>query len=221
MDKWIWSITAIAFAAFIGIVVVADNDPSVRVGAWAQFVATLGTIFAAYLAFRTADANRAQAKEANQALAEATRPQLSLNITPNTYGSGRPDPMTPLTLTISNRSKFNVNAYRVDWKLPGGTFSRKDLGAIFADANPTTGTFSDHVSYASGLSSHEQVELGLHQMYLNSVIEVVFYYSSTFSNGEWMEVHFWETRDEHDRLTDPNWRLFHTYDPPKWIPTST
>lgn len=103
MSKWIWPGTAIAVAAFIGIVVIADEDASVRVGAWAQFVATLGTVFAAYLAFRTADANRAQAKEANQALAEATRPQLSLNITPNTYGSGRPDPMTPLTLTISNR----------------------------------------------------------------------------------------------------------------------
>lgn len=221
MSKWIWSGTAIAVAAFIGIVVIADDDASVRVGAWAQFVATLGTVFAAYLAFRTADSNRAQAKEANQAIAEATRPQLSLNITPNTYGSGRPDPMTPLTLTISNRSKFNVNACRVDWKLPGGTFSRKDLSAIFADANPSSGMFSDHVPYASGLSSHDQVKLGLHHMYSTSVIEVVFYYSSTFSNGEWMEVHYWETRAEHDNPEDPNWRLFHTYDPPKWIPTST
>ncbi len=58
-------------------------------------------------------------------------------------------------------------------------------------------------------------------MFSNSVIEVVFYYSSTFSNGEWMEVHYWETRDEHDNPKDPNWRLFHTNDPPKWIPTST
>lgn len=221
MSKWIWSGASIAVVAFIGIVVIADDNASVRVGAWAQFVATLGTVFAAYLAFRTADANRAQAREANQAMAEATRPQLSLNITPNSYGSGRPDPVTPLTLTISNQSKFNADACRVDWKLPHGTFCRKDLGVIFADANPSSGTFSDHVSYTSGLSSHEQVELGLHHKFTSSVIEVVFYYSSTFSNGEWMEVHYFETRDEDDNPEDPNWRLFHTYDPSKWIPTST
>lgn len=221
MSKLIWTLGGVAVLALITMVFIANDSASVRIGAWAQFAATLGTIFAAYLAFRTADANRAQAKEANQAMAEATRPQLSLVITPNTFGSGRPDPITPITLTISNESKFNVDSFRVDWKLPGGTFSRKELGSIFANANPSSETFSHHVSYASGLKSYERVDLGLHNMYAASVIEVRFHYASTFSNGEWMEVHYWETRDEHNNPDSPNWRLFHTYDPPKWIPSSS
>lgn len=217
---WIWIVVVVAVIAFVVIVVVADDSTSVRVGAWAQFVATLGTVFAAYLAFRTADANRAQAKEANQAMAEATRPEVSLWVTPNTFGSGRPDPVTPLTLTISNESKFNVNASRVGWKLPGGTYSRRDLGPIFASASPPSRTFGYPVTHASGLSSDERIELGLFEMYSAAVVEVIFYYSSTFSGGEWMETHYWENRDEHDNPDSPNWRLFHTYDPPKWIPSS-
>lgn len=220
MKKLIWILSAGAAVALVGMVFLANDSASVRIGAWAQFAATLGTIFAAYLAFRTADANRAQAKEANKAMAEATRPELSLAITPNSYGFGRPDPMTPLTLSISNQSKFNVNACQVKWKLPGGTYSRRDLGPIVAHANPSRRAFDYHVSYAGNVRSHEQVDLGLLDMYTSGVVEVIFNYSSTFSDGEWSETHYWENRDRNDNLDSPNWELSHTCDPPKWIPKS-
>lgn len=217
---WVWIAAAVAAVAFFVLVPFVDDSLSVRVGAWAQFTATLGTVIAAALAFGTADENRKLAKEANQAMAEATRPQLSLSVTPNSYGPRRDDSITPLTLTIINQSKFNVNDCRVDWELAGGTLSRKEVGAIFADADPSGKEFSEHVAYASGIMSTARVTLGLHDMYAPSTIRVMFYYSSTFSNGEWAEIHYWNTRDRYENSDSQYWELVHTYDPPKWIPTN-
>ncbi|RBP68102.1 hypothetical protein DFO66_101329 [Brevibacterium sanguinis] len=220
MQKWIWIGAAAAIVAFIGIVYLANDSLSVRIGAWAQFIATLGSVFAAFLAFRTADANRKQANEANQAMAEATRPQLSLTVTPNTYGPPQDNSVTGLHLTIANQSKFNVDDCRVYWEMAGGSISRKEIGPIIADGDPSSRGFGDSVAYASGLMSYATVTLGLHEMFKPSTIRVIFYYSSTFSNGEWMETHYWTTRDAIEDPRSSNWKLVHTYDPPKWIPRS-
>lgn len=221
MGKWIWSAAAIAVVAFIGIVVIANDSASVRVGAWAQFVATLGTVFAAFLAYRTAEANRRQAKEASQGLAEATRPQLSLKVTPFTFGSKQGDSKAPLRLTVTNKSKYDVKDCRVEWGMDGSPYSRQDLGPIFADPKPPSAWFSDPVTYAGGMRSQAGCDLGLHEKFTPSTFRVVIRYSSTFSGGEWMEVHYWMTEDTHYNADDQNWGITHTYDPPKWIPTGT
>lgn len=221
MRKWIWIGAVIAVVAFIVIVIIADDSASVRVGAWAQFVATLGTVFAAFLAFRTAEANRAQAKEASQGLAEATRPQLSLRVTPFTFGPKKGDLKTPLKLTVTNKSKYDVKGCRVEWGMDGSPFSRQDLGPIFADPKPPSAWFSDPVTYAGSMSSHAGCDLGLHEKFSPSVFRVIIHYSSTFSGGEWMEVHYWTTEDTHNNPEDQNWGITHTYDPPKWIPMTS
>lgn len=220
MRKWIWIGAAIAVVAFIVIVVIAGDSASVRIGAWAQFVATLGTVYAAALAFRTAKENRAQAKEASQGLAEATRPQLSLRVTPFTFGPTQDDSKTPLRLKVTNRSKYDVKDCRIEWGTDGGPFGRQKLGPIFADPKPPSAWFSDPVTYAGGMRSDAGCELGLHEKFTPSTFRIVLYYSSTFSGGEWMEVHYWTTEDTHHNPDEQNWGITHTYDPPKWIPTS-
>lgn len=220
MSKWVSAGSAIAVVAFIGIVVIADDSASVRVGAWAQLVATLGTVFAAFLAYRTAAENRQQAKEASQGLAEATRPQLSLRVTPFTFGPAEGDSKTPLRLTVTNKSKYDVKACRVEWGMDGSPFSRQDLGPIFANPKPPSAWFSDPVTYAGEMRSHAGCDLGLHEKFTPSTFRIVIHYSSTFSGGEWMEVHYWATEDTHYNPSDQNWGITHTYDPPKWIPTT-
>ncbi|TSI12617.1 hypothetical protein [Brevibacterium aurantiacum] len=217
---WICIGSAIALIALVVIVFMADDSVSVRVGAWAQFVATLGTVFAAALAFRTADANRLQAKDANQAMAVATRPQLSLNVTPKIDGPPLGDKEFDLRLTIINQSQFDVKDGRVEWELKNGVKGEHKFGPIFAAANPESGLVSEHVSYAGDRKSHEYVGLGSQENFTPGTMRVTLYYTSIFSNGEWMEIHYWKTSDINKDSATPHWRMSHTYEPPLWIPAS-
>ncbi len=212
---------AISVGAFIGLVFFADDSQGVRIGAWAQLTATIGTVLAAVFAYNTANANLTQARESRQAVAEATRPQLSVEVKPSKYGPKKGDSKTPVCLTVSNRSKFNVDDCRVEWELGRSSVASKELGPLFADPKPVRGNFGEPLSYADDLQSTKSVPLGVHEKFKASTIRVVLHYTSTFSNGEWLEVHYWTPTDTDENVDTSNWELEHKCDPPKWLPAET
>lgn len=220
----LWILIGLAAATVLWFLIVgrADDGQSARIGAWAQVVATMGTVYATALAFQTADKNRKQAKESSQAMAEATRPLLSLNIMPRIEGPAQGEEVSEIRLSIVNQSQFDVKGGRVDWEMKDGTTGGQKFGPIFAAANPESGLVSEHVAYSGDRKSNQSVLLGPHKNFTPGVMRVTLYYTSIFSNGEWMEVHYWKTSDVNSENPDhPHWKLAHTYDPPKWIPTST
>lgn len=227
LKVWAGIAASVSVAAFVGLVFFAPDGLGVRIGAWAQLTATIGSVLAAALAFFTADANLAQAKESRQAVAEATRPRLSLYVNPRTYGSEKEytekhkDTKTALQLNIRNQSQFNVEDCRIEWELGRTPKSREEVGPLFADPNPSRGTFSEHVSYSGELRSSAQVTLGVQDMFTESIVRVMLYYTSSFSNGEWVEVHYWKTQNTSENSDSSYWELTHSCDPPVWVPAET
>lgn len=220
----LWILVGLAAATVFWFLIVgrADEGQSARIGAWAQLVATMGTVYATALAFQTADKNRKQAKESSRAMAEATRPLLSLNMMPRVEGSARGEEVSEVRLSIVNHSKFDVKDGRVDWEMKNGATGEHKFGPIFAAANPESGIVSEHVSYAGDRKSNQYVPLGSHENFTPGVMRITLYYTSIFSGGEWMEIHYWKTSDVNsDNPDHPHWKLSHTYEPPKWIPTSS
>lgn len=220
---WAWIGILIVLIALVVILFIANDASSVQIGAWAQVVAALGAVFAAFLAFGTADTSRKQAEHTSRAMATATRPRLALTLTPQVGVTPLPEyEQSDLTLTISNQSQFDVKDGRIEWEKGDGATGEREFGPIFAAANPESGSIvGSSVSYAGERKSHQYIPIGQHENFKAGTIRVTLYYSNIFSIGLWREIHYWKTSDINNNPGAPHWSRSHTYDPPELIPTTS
>lgn len=198
----------------------SSNGLSVRIGSWAQLLAAAGTLGAAALALSTARENRAQAQKANEALAAATRPQLSLHMLPMMSQRVNMESGALVRLSISNLSAFVAPRIRINWTTKDGMPHEAWIDRLLADPNPEKGLIGEHVSYSGGASTSATVELGTTSNLDDQDNRVRLYYSSQFGNGGWMEVHRWEAWNTSDDSEHPHWQHRHTIEAPKWMTLS-
>lgn len=198
----------------------SSNGLSVRIGSWAQLLAALGALGAAALALSTARENRDQTEKANEALAAATRPRLSLHTSPGMDQLGHLDSGHPVKLVIMNLSPFDAPKIRVNWTTSDGTPRASQTVRLLADPSPSKGLVSEHVSYSDGASTSATVTLGAASELDPLKHQVRLYYASQFGNGGWMEVHKWSIWSISDDPERPMWRSKHTVEPPKWMTLS-
>lgn len=150
-----WAVVVVAVIAATWLVVVhnGSNGFSARVGSWAQLLAAFGTVGAAALALSTARENRSQSEKANEALAAATRPRLSLHTSPGMDQLVHMKPDAPVKLMIMNLSPFDAPKIRVNWMTRDGTPRASQTVRLLADPSPSKGLAAEHVSYSDGAST--------------------------------------------------------------------
>lgn len=219
LSWWKWTIAVVAIGAVAWVVVVhnASDGLSTRIGSWAQILAAAGTLGAAALALSTAQENRAQAEKANEALAAATRPQLSLHTSPGMDQVVHLNPGAEVKLIIRNLSPFDAPKLRVSWIMKDGTRRTATGERLSADPNPSKGMIGEHVSYSGGSSTTASVTLGTASEINESKTQVTLYYASQFGNGGWMEHHQWDVWSISSDPEKPLRRDKHTVEPPKWM----
>lgn len=215
----LWSLVVLVGGAATWALVVheSSNSLSVRIGSWAQLLAAAGTLGAAALALATARENSAQAERANEALASATRPQLSVHMLPMMSQRAYMNPDAKVALSISNLSKFDAPRIRVNWTTKDGIPHEAWIDHLLADPSPSKGLTSEHVSYSGDKSTSAYVNLGAASALQDRDNRVRLYYVSQFGTGGWMEMHRWETWNTSDDPKNAHWQDTHTVDPPKWM----
>lgn len=218
--KWTIVVVVIGTVAWVFVVHNASNGLSTRIGSWAQILAAAGTLGAAALALSTAQENRSQAEKANEALAAATRPRLSLHTAPGMEQIGHLSSGDPVKLVIMNLSPFDAPKIRVNWTTKDGTPRASQIVRLLADPSPSKGLVAEHVSYSDGASTSATLTLGTASEISQAEHQVRLYYASQFGNGGWMQVHKWTTWSISDDPERPMWRSKHTVESPRWMTLS-
>lgn len=218
----IWALVVLVGGVVTWTLVVHESSSglSVRIGSWAQLLAAAGTLGAAALALSTARENRTQSQKTNEALAAATRPQLSLHMLPMMSQRAYIKPDAIVTLSISNLSKFDAPRLRVNWTTKDGMPHEAWIENLLADPNPSKGLIGEHVTYSGETRTSAYVKLGEASDLEDRDNRVRLYYASQFGNGGWMEMHRWENWNVSDDPKTAHWQHRHTVDPPKWMTLS-
>ncbi|MGO2520818.1 MAG: hypothetical protein ACTH8F_11905 [Microbacterium sp.] len=219
LSWWQWALIALAVGV-VGWVLIVHNSSdglSTRIGSWAQLLAALGTLGAAWLALKTAKENREQAETANRALTAATRPLMSLHLLPQPKSMKHCEPDQPVSLSVSNNSPFDAPKCRVSWTTKHGQAKVEWLDQLSADVDSSVG-FSDGVSHNNGAKSSVYVPLGSLKDWNVDDAQIMFFYASPFHNGGWMEVHRWRTwNTSSDTDMPPHYEQKHTASAPIWM----
>lgn len=218
----VWALVVVFGSVVTWMLIVhnSSNGLSVRIGSWAQLLAAAGTLGAAALALSTAKENRAQSQKANEALAAATRPQLSLQMLPMMKQRAYLQPNETVYLSISNLSAFVAPRIRVNWNTQDGMPHEAWIDRLLGDPNPEKGLIGEHVSYSGDASTSATVQLGVASNLDEQDNRVRLYYASQFGNGGWMEVHRWEAWNTSSDPEHPAWQHRHTIEAPKWMTLS-
>lgn len=223
IPRWAIGLITLGIMAITYFVVVHTGSEGfgTRIGSWAQLLAALATVLAAWLALATARENREQAKIANRALTAATRPRITLSLMPAPKAMKHCAPNQAVSLAISNNSAFDVPKCRVSWTTKSGLAKVVWVDQLSADPDSSTGFISEGVSRAGGAKSSVSVPLGELNDWDVDNAQVMFFYASPFHNGGWMEVHKWPLwNTSSDPATPAHYESRHTVGDPTWMSLS-
>lgn len=203
---------------FLFVIVRLSDEWNDGLVVWAQTLAGAGSATAAIAALRTAQSNREQSRETARAIAEATKPVLTVRLLPipRNAANAVDRESDHYTLWVSNFSHFDVSHGKISWFLRDGTTGERSFNSIAARPGQTDQMPVVLEVGKSGPRPDLQIPLGEHQNRQAGNDRVELEYFGGFGSGGWVsEVKWvttnmgtegdprWETQDWHRRAT---WR---------------
>ena len=225
MGFWAWAAVVVVVAlvvwSFFWVMGGATDNQGVRLGAWAQFFGSFGTVAAAVAAWRTAVVNREQARETNKALAHSTRPQLTINMRPEPSKAGTLHAESHYWVTVNNYSPFDVPRGVAYWTLRDGSRGQVRFGPLPSEPYDQPGPFDGAVLTVGEKrpEPHLVLDLGLHRNFERGEDNLTIHYVSPFGDGGWIELHVWRTENQGTE-DDPKWKSERFIDSATWASLS-